>query len=1383
MRNKFILMIAIIIVLSNFSLPNRNAFALTTDWPIVHGNNLMTGTTDSGPQGNNIKQLWQYSVAPPIMASPIIADGKLYFSSCSIFAKDETYNKSSLTCLDAETGERVWENKLNGWGMPFGSPVYDKGNLFIGTFCHVRERDEKQFKDQYMYCLDAKTGKEKWSFGTEGPVVTAAIPYNGSVFFGAATYKGTFELFKLEIATGRRLWSQILPNIIGSDAITAYADMIYFTCQDGMVYAIEEGKGKIDWKTKITSTRYLLSCVVADERSLYVGSYDDSLYCLDRKNGDVKWKYEVNLPIMSTPALSGNNIVFVTFDEEKAKEGQKGRSKIHCVTTEGKKVWEIEAEVGSQASPSISNGKVYLFYGWDSFSVLNLKDGSIIYNEKIKTVCTNSPAIADGKVIFGDWDGVLRCYGDSVLEPNEIDFAEIEPGSNERLEAKLTNSSEAEMTFRISEVKGGWFSVDRTEIKVRPKGEATLTFSLIPEKCKAGEILKGDFILSFATRKIKIYASATVRNTSTNQNCNGWSMYGANASHNHNLPAQCGPKSSALLSKWNIKLEKDSINMTSMCTADDKLYVCESEVSKGTVTSYSQNSGRKIWTTKIEGVSDTSVATNGKMVYVGYYGGLKCLDSNSGLERWNFNTKYSKDGLVMFHPKPILVGNKVIFGAADSHCYALDSDTGRRIWDFKLSGSVMMSPAASGKMVFVGALSSSILHGLDIVTGKSKWSATLEGNLDAYPSYSNDMVYISTALGAFKDDSTKGKVYCLSARTGETIWSKETKARVNSSITITSDTVFFGSKDGKVYACDAQTGDDRWNASTSGKILSSPVYCKEMLFVTSMDGNLYLLNSYDGATISKFNLGAECLHTPVVSNGLVFTLNSDRQLNCLAEDPDSEPVSIKVYYPTSNIELGQKVQLQTEMTDKKGEKIMGFRLSWEVEPSEIGKVDQFGVFEALSIGHCKVTASYSNISGSMEFDVVEKIPPTFEKTIDFGTVSENEEKEVQIRFKNLSFKPTKLTLKTDADWFKVVGSTSLEIEPSSTKTVSLALVTANVTAGAKKESKLTVEWPGGNDTITVKVTCKGLQFSRESIDFGEVQGGTFPERTIVISNTSSLKFTVKCSSKDGWLIVDPKSQEIEPRNEGIFKIKIDTTVAQAQKPIEGNIVFDWGSGALNMPVKAYVIGDKIPPVLKVNDVPEQMNAETISVTGTTEKGAIVTVNGKPAILTGDQFKADVKLSPAPSKTSITIVATDKSGNKTEVKKEVVNVFKTIVIMKIGDGKMYVFGMEKPVNPPPMVIKGSTFVPLRSVGDAFGANIEYNAAKKEITITLWEKIIVLTIGSDKAVINGNQANVKPPPQIVGGKTMVPLRFIAEAFGAGVSFEASSKTITITLEKRP
>lgn len=1383
MRKKMILFLILINVISAIAISNPHVIAETTSWPIAHANNHMTGATDSGPMGNNIKQLWQYSVMPPIITSPIMAEGKLYFSSCARYAKDDKYNIASLVCLDAETGAKIWENKLNGWGLPFGSPSYEGGNIFIGTTSHVKEADEKTFKDQYMYCLDAKTGKEKWSFCTEGPVITGATPQNGSLYFSVFTYKQSFELFKLEIATGRRLWSQILPDFVASDSITADDDMIFFTCGDGMVYAIETLKGKILWKTKITSTQKLLSCVIVDGNNLYAGSYDNNLYCLERKTGVVKWKFDARFPIMCTPALSENKLVFATFDEEKFKQGEYGRSKLICVNTDGKKLWETDAEFGSQSSPSISNGKIYAYYGSGNLAVLNLKDGSSIYKEKINTLSTCSPAIAEGKVAFVDWDGVVRCYAESVLEPKEIDFAEIEPGSTEKIEAKISNTSGVETTYKISDKNGSWYSIDRTEIKVRPGSEATVTFSINPERYKPGEILKGDFQLSFGSRKTKVYVTANIKNIDSSQSCPAWGMSGANSSHSNFMPASCGPVSSSMLLKWKAPLEKDNAITTTICSFDDKLFVSESSVLKGSVSCLTQSTGRRIWSTKVEGVSDTSIATNGKMVYVGNDMGLKSLDANSGFEKWSFRTKYSKDGMVKFHPKPILVGNKVIFGAADSYCYTLDSETGRKIWDFKLDGSVMMSPCASGKMVFVGSSSSQTLFGLDIRTGYSLWDTKLDGNLDAYPSYANEKVFISTALGQFENDSTKGKVHCLDAMTGKILWSKETKARINSSITIAGANIYFGSKDGSVYALSTDTGESLWSFATSGKILSSPVFCKEMLFVTSMDGFLYVVSSYNGKLLSKFNLDAECIHTPVVANGLVFTLNGKRELTCHSEDPDSEPTSIKVYYPTSIVEVGQKIQIQTEMTDKKGEKVMGFKLNWEVEPSDIGKIDQYGVFEALSVGQCKITASYSSISSSMELEVVEKLLPIFDKVIDFGTVAENEEKQAQFNIKNLSFKPVTVSLKTEADWFRIEGETSFDIAPGTTKKVDIVLVAANITAGSRKQSKIQIEWPDGSGTVNVKMVCKGLQFSRENFDFGEVQSGSAPEKTLVISNSSSLRFTVKSSVKAKWLIIEPQTQDIEPGDDGIFKIKIDTLQTEAQKTLESEAIFDWTTGSMALPVKVFVVGDNTPPALIVDAIPELLNAETATVTGSTEKGASVTVNGKPATVTGDRFKAEIKLQSAPSRTQIKVLAQDKSGNKTEVKREAINVFKTIIAMKIGSDKMHIFGKEMPINPPPMVIKGSTFVPLRSVGDAFGASIDYNAQKKEITISLWEKIILLTIGSDMAVINGNEVQVKPPPQIVSGKTMVPLRFIAEAFGAQVEYEASSKTITITLEKRP
>ena len=50
----------------------------------------------------------------------------------------------------------------------------------------------------------------------------------------------------------------------------------------------------------------------------------------------------------------------------------------------------------------------------------------------------------------------------------------------------------------------------------------------------------------------------------------------------------------------------------------------------------------------------------------------------------------------------------------------------------------------------------------------------------------------------------------------------------------------------------------------------------------------------------------------------------------------------------------------------------------------------------------------------------------------------------------------------------------------------------------------------------------------------------------------------------------------------------------------------------------------------------------------------------------------------------------------------------------------------------------------------------------------KRIIELEIGSKTAKINGESCTLDVPPQIVNGRTMVPFRFIGEAFGAEVDY---------------
>jgi hypothetical protein len=92
-----------------------------------------------------------------------------------------------------------------------------------------------------------------------------------------------------------------------------------------------------------------------------------------------------------------------------------------------------------------------------------------------------------------------------------------------------------------------------------------------------------------------------------------------------------------------------------------------------------------------------------------------------------------------------------------------------------------------------------------------------------------------------------------------------------------------------------------------------------------------------------------------------------------------------------------------------------------------------------------------------------------------------------------------------------------------------------------------------------------------------------------------------------------------------------------------------------------------------------------------------------------------------------------------------------------------------------------FLPARFVGYSLGImpeNIVWNQATKTATLSKNGTTIRMTIGSRIMYINNMAVQIDAPPELVPpGRTMLPYRWVAEAFGATVSWEPNTKTVTI------
>lgn len=116
---------------------------------------------------------------------------------------------------------------------------------------------------------------------------------------------------------------------------------------------------------------------------------------------------------------------------------------------------------------------------------------------------------------------------------------------------------------------------------------------------------------------------------------------------------------------------------------------------------------------------------------------------------------------------------------------------------------------------------------------------------------------------------------------------------------------------------------------------------------------------------------------------------------------------------------------------------------------------------------------------------------------------------------------------------------------------------------------------------------------------------------------------------------------------------------------------------------------------------------------------------------------------------------------------------------VSNGAIRLVIKGKQVNPPvaPFIQNGTTLVPLRIISENLGAEVEWESESRSIIIQQDNNMMVLTIDSKKAMVNGKNQTLLEAPQMVNGTTMVPIRFISEQLGAKVDWDSTNKIITI------
>lgn len=98
--------------------------------------------------------------------------------------------------------------------------------------------------------------------------------------------------------------------------------------------------------------------------------------------------------------------------------------------------------------------------------------------------------------------------------------------------------------------------------------------------------------------------------------------------------------------------------------------------------------------------------------------------------------------------------------------------------------------------------------------------------------------------------------------------------------------------------------------------------------------------------------------------------------------------------------------------------------------------------------------------------------------------------------------------------------------------------------------------------------------------------------------------------------------------------------------------------------------------------------------------------------------------------------------------------------------------------PPVAENGRTLVPLRAIFEKLGAEIEWNGDTQTVTATKGDTVITLTLNDTTATKNGQPITLDVPAKAINGRTLVPVRFIADCFGVTTGWDGERQRVILT-----
>jgi outer membrane protein assembly factor BamB len=250
----------------NGNLPYTYGSLVLKSSPAVSGDRVYIGSLDGSLyalSANDGNIDWRFETGGPILCSPAVADGAVYFTS-------EEPATGALYKMDADTGAVIWKQQLpyeyqfTGGTEMMGSPSVAAGMVFASSDLRT------------YYGINATTGDIIWTFTNPAAmefIVSSPIYVNGELFI-----IDKFNIACVNAMNGNTIWSFFTGDELYVSP--AYADgKIYIVTSQRHIYVLDATNNGTKLASFTTPSSGWSSPTLSNGR-IYVGNNDWNVYCL-----------------------------------------------------------------------------------------------------------------------------------------------------------------------------------------------------------------------------------------------------------------------------------------------------------------------------------------------------------------------------------------------------------------------------------------------------------------------------------------------------------------------------------------------------------------------------------------------------------------------------------------------------------------------------------------------------------------------------------------------------------------------------------------------------------------------------------------------------------------------------------------------------------------------------------------------------------------------------------------------------------------------------------------------------------------------------------------------------------------------------------------------